>query len=66
MEHFVDTSSEPYDRHHYRVWLRDGTYMDFEDYEDARTLWFAMQPKPRTIEVTQPKGRGKGKGTGFN
>ena len=65
METFTETSSEPYDRHHYRVWLRDGTYMDCEDFDDAKELWRVMHPKPITIEVTQPKGRAKGRATGF-
>ena len=40
--------------------------MDCEDYEDARTIWFAMQPKQSTIEITQPKDKGKVSDQGFN
>ena len=48
-----------------RVWLRDGTHLDRQDDMDARTMWFATQPKPRTIETTQAKGKGKGRSKGL-
>ena len=62
LKSFVDTSTEPYDRHHYRVWLKDGTYMDCESFEDAKEIWRVIYHKPKTIEVTQAKGQGSGKG----
>ena len=48
-----------------RVWLRDVTQLDRQGNEDARTIWFAMQPKRRTIEITQAKGKGKRSSRGF-
>ena len=62
MEHFTDTSLDPYDRHHYRVWLCDGSYKDVETYDDAQRIWYSSKTRPKTIEVTQPKMVRGGKG----
>ena len=62
MEHFTDTSLDPYDRHHYRVWLRDGSYKDVEAYDDAQRIWYASKSKPKTIDVIQAKGHRSTKG----
>ena len=35
MKRFTETNSDPYDRHHYRVWLRDGSFKDVETYDEA-------------------------------
>jgi hypothetical protein len=63
MKQFTETSSDPYDRHHYRVWLIDGSFMDVESYDEAQRVWYSSKTRPKTIEVTQPKTR-KG-ATGF-
>ncbi len=63
MKKFTETSSDPYDRHHYRVWLSDGSFKDVESYDEAQRIWYSSQIRPKTIEVTQPKAR-KG-ATGF-
>ena len=63
MKQFTETSSDPYDRHHYRVWLSDGSFKDVESYDEAQRIWYSSQITPKTIEVTQPKAR-KG-ATGF-
>ena len=55
MNHFTETSSDPYDRHHYRVWLGDGSFQDVESYDDAQRIWYSSTKRPKTIEVTQPR-----------
>ena len=37
MKQFTETSSDPYDRHHYRVWLCDGSFKDVESYDACTT-----------------------------
>ena len=62
MKQFTETSSDPYDRHHYRVWLRDGSFKDVETYDEAQRVWYSNKTRPTTIEVMQPKGRRRAKG----
>ena len=62
MKQFTETSSDPYDRHHYRVWLCDGSFKDVESYDEAQRVWYSSQTKPKTIEVMQLKGRRSVKG----
>ena len=62
MNQFTETSSEPYDRHHYRVWLCDGSFKDVESYDDAQRVWYSSKTRPTIIEVMQPKGRRRAKG----
>ena len=59
---FTETSSDPYDRHHYRVWLCDGSFKDVESYDAAQRVWYSSKTRPTTIEVMQPKGRRRAKG----
>ena len=42
MKQFTETSSDPYDRHHYRVWLRDGSFIDVESYDEAQRVWLSL------------------------
>ena len=62
MKQFTETSSDPYDRHHYRVWLSDGSFKDVESYDDAQRVWYSSTKRPKTIEVTQPRSRRGAKG----
>ena len=36
---FTSTSDAPYDRHKYKVLLRDGREVTIEDYEFVRAIW---------------------------
>ena len=38
--YFYQTSDEPYDRHHYRVHMKNGNYIDFDDYMNVQNFWF--------------------------
>ena len=57
MKQFSETSSDPYDRHHYRVWLQDGSFKDVETYDEAQRIWYSTNPLSKTIEVNQPKSQ---------
>ena len=62
MKQFTETSSEPYDRHHYRIWLRGGSFKDVESYDEAQRVWYSSRERPMTIEVMQPKVKRWAKG----
>ena len=62
MKQFTETSSDPYDRHHYRVWLSDGSFKDVNCYDEAQRIWYSSKTRPKTIEVTQPKKQRGAKG----
>ena len=62
MKQFTETSSEPYDRHHYRVWLCDGSFKDVKSYDEAQHVWYSSTTKPKTIEVMQMQRRKSVKG----
>tara|TARA_Y100000991_G_C21890800_1_gene313621 strand:+ start:700 stop:897 length:198 start_codon:yes stop_codon:yes gene_type:complete len=62
MKQFTETSSEPYDRHHYRVWLRDGSFKDVESYDEAQRFWYSSKTRTKTIEVMQTKAKRRAKG----
>ena len=62
MKQFTETSSDPYDRHHYRLWFSDGSFQDVESYDEAQRIWYSSKTRPKTIEVTQPTMRRGGKG----
>jgi len=55
---FTCTSTEPYDRHTYKIILSDGRYKDFQDYEHMRSYW--MQTNQiyglSHVEVLDTKG----------
>ena len=51
MSHFTETSTEPYDRQHYRVIFQDDSYIDVESYENAQIIWQSTEPRPRCIDV---------------
>lgn len=64
-EVFIETSSDTYDRHTYRVILKEGDPVPFEFYEDAQNYWYALKHTKNliTIEVLdKPKRRTKAKG----
>lgn len=37
---FSQTSSAPYDRHHYVLYYKDGTHLTFDDYILLQAKWF--------------------------
>lgn len=64
-ETFTTYSDEPYDRHTYRLKLKNGKAMVFEDYEMARNMWWQLcgSGQCETIEVVDHiKSSSSGKG----
>ena len=37
---FTETSSEPYDRHHYKVTKTNGMSLTVESWEEAQSIWW--------------------------
>jgi len=66
METFTQTSHEPYNRHHYRLYLKNGKNIIFEDYEEAQAYWFTYSQVPDYLDVIEvidkPKEKVKSKG----
>ena len=61
---FKETSSEPYDRHHYTINYNKQS-VTVKDYELAKHMWYqlAQQGILATIDVVDPpKDKGGGKG----
>ena len=54
MKQFTETSSDPYDRHHYRVWLRDGSFKDVESYDEAQRVWYSSKTPVSYTHLTLP------------
>lgn len=66
LEVFKQTSDQPYDRHHYRLVMKNGKKMVFEDYETAKNMWWNMcgMGTCSHIEVIDPTQK-KTSGGGF-
>jgi hypothetical protein len=61
MKIFQQTSNEPYLRHDYKVVYDDGTYQVFDNYEDAKSLWWNRNGNFLIhIEVLDRKQEAKG------
>ena len=48
---FTSTCPKDYDRHHYKLILKNGKEVVLEDYESARNLWFQFSSQCEVIEV---------------
>ena len=62
---FIQTSPDSYDRHNYRLILKDGDSIHFDNYEDAQNYWHSRVQLGNldSIEVLdKPKQRTKAKG----
>lgn len=51
LESFTSTSKEDYDRHTYKLVLKNGKAIILEDYESARNLWYQFSKQMDHIEV---------------
>lgn len=40
MTNFTQTSDLPYERHKYKLYLKDGNPIMFDNWEDAKIYWF--------------------------
>jgi len=69
METFSQTSHEPYNRHNYRLYLKSGKVLNFEDYDEAQAYWFNYSQVPDYLDlievIDKPKSKEKIKSRGF-
>ena len=69
METFSQTSYEPYNRHIYKLYLKNGKDLIFDDYEDAQAYWFNYSQVPDYLDLIEvldkPEVKGKVKTKGF-
>tara|TARA_B100000902_G_scaffold41685_1_gene49259 strand:- start:581 stop:793 length:213 start_codon:yes stop_codon:yes gene_type:complete len=58
--YFKETSNAPYDRHQYKVHLKDNEFVVFDDWMSAQGFWFEKVGTGRliTIEVLSSGGKG--------
>ena len=61
--YFTETSSISYDRHHYRIVMKDGRSGVFDDYEKVRAFWFEYDSSMLShVDVLDIKNTVKGFG----
>jgi len=48
---FTSTSDKPYDRHTYKLVLKNGKALVVEDYELARAYWHQFRKQLECVEV---------------
>lgn len=48
---FSETSDGPYDRHYYKVLLKNNTIKKFDYYDDARNFWFQNSRIPDFLDI---------------
>jgi hypothetical protein len=68
METFSQTSYEPYNRHKYRLYLKNGKVLNFDDWGDVQAYWFTYNQVPDYLDLIEvldkPKEKVKTKGFG--
>ena len=64
---FTQTSDAPYDRHEYKLVLKNGKSIHLPDYESARNMWWNMCAMGGCshIEVVDPVKKKSSGGKGF-
>ena len=62
--YFTTYSTDPYNRHQYKVIFKDGRNVIVDDYDLVKAMWFQNQHDVETIEVIDCKTKKKG-GKGF-
>ena len=55
---FKLTSDKPYDRHSYKVTLKNGKSVVFEDYEMMRYHWYQWRDNVDHVDVIDSGGKG--------
>lgn len=58
---FQQTSNEPYDRHSYKLYLKSGKTIIFDDFEDAQVYWFRNSQIPDHLDVIEVLDKSKSK-----
>lgn len=56
-ETFTTYCDKPYDRHHYKLKMKNGKSVIFEDYETMRAHWYHWRPNvDRVLIIDAKKG----------
>jgi len=58
MEIFTATSPESYDRHTYKIVMKNGKAIAFDDYKVASYHWYQYREHASHIEVLDVTGQG--------
>jgi len=62
---FTCTSADPYDRHNYEVFLKNGKKVMFDNWEDVQIYWFTNNNIPDYLDYVIAKDKKKVKSKGF-
>ena len=62
---FQQTSDEPYDRHDYKIVLKNGKSITFDDYEIVNAFWWNNN-QMRNLDHIEVLDKPKPKPQGFN
>ena len=62
---FQQTSDEPYDRHDYKIVLKNGKSITFDDYEIVNAFWWNNN-QMRNLDYIEVLDKPKPKPQGFN
>ena len=60
LKEFKLSCEKPYDKHKYRVNLKNGKSVVFEDYETMRYMWYQWRTDVKNVDVLDEKTGGKG------
>ena len=58
LKEFKLTCEKPYDRHKYKLILKNGKAVIFEDYELLRHQWYQWRSEVDRVEVIDEGGKG--------
>ena len=62
--YFTTYSTEPYDRHHYKVIFKNGDSVIVDSYDMVKAMWFQSENDVSGVEIIDPKPKKRG-GGGF-
>ena len=61
MKIFQKTCNKPYDRHFYKLYLKTGKSVIFDDFEDAQSYWFNHSQVPDYLNFIEVLDKSKSK-----
>jgi hypothetical protein len=59
-ERFETYCDKDYDRHHYRLALKNGHAIHFEDYNVMKYHWYQYRKHASHVDIIDPRRGGKG------
>ena len=55
---FTTTSDKPYDRHKYKINLKNGKSITVEDYQTVRQMWHQWMNDVDSVDIIDESGKG--------